>query len=256
NYIAKATITPQSLEHLIRGAVEHGEMQQSIADQRESLDIFSRALAHDLKEPLRTMRSMLTVIQEEATFPGETVAYFQSVQNCAVRMTALIDSVRSYTQLGGPQRTPCDECDANQVVETALDNIGALVRERQAVIEIDALPRIIVNRMQTVQVFQNLLSNAIRHCETTPKIAVTAIETAKNWQFQVRDNGPGVSAEESEKLFKPFTRFSRNDTDGLGLGLAICKKVMDLHHGRIWCEPPSGSGATFVVSFPKDMVYI
>jgi signal transduction histidine kinase len=256
DYIAKATITPQSLEHLIIGAIEHCDMQKRIAEQRESIELFARALAHDLKEPLRTMRSMLDVVQEEATFPGETIAYFQSIQNCATRMTALIDSVRVYTQLGGPQRAICDECDANQVVEAALDNIGALVRERHAVITFKSLPRIFVNRMQTVQVFQNLLSNAIRHCEITPKIAVTAIEGPKSWQFQVRDNGPGVSEEESEKLFKPFTRFSRNDTDGLGLGLAICKKLMELHRGRIWCEPSSGGGATFVVSFPNDMAYI
>jgi signal transduction histidine kinase len=72
----------------------------------------------------------------------------------------------------------------------------------------------------------------------------------------VRDNGPGVSEEETEKLFKPFMRFSHQDTQGLGLGLAICKKLMDLHRGRIWCEPPSGSGATFSLSFPKDVAYL
>jgi signal transduction histidine kinase len=256
NYLAKATITSQSVEHVIQGAVEHCEMHKRLADQRESLEIFSRALAHDLKEPLRTMRSMLDVIQEEATFPGETIGYFQSVQNCAVRITSLIDTVRAYTQADGPQRAVCNDCNANQVVETALDNIGALVKERHAVIEVGALPRIFVNRTQTIQVFQNPLSNAIRHCETTPKIAISGIETANTWQFKVSDNGPGVSEEETAKLFKPFTRFSRNDTQGLGLGLAICKKLMDLHRGRIWYEPPSGSGATFSFSFPKDVAYV
>ena len=169
-------------------------------------------------------------------------------------MTSLIDTVRAYTQLGGPQRAVCDECDANQVVETAMDNIGQLVREREAVITYDPLPRIFANRTQAIQVFQNLLSNAILHCEKTPKIAVSAVETDKSWQFQVRDNGPGVSEEETEKLFKPFARFSRNDTEGLGL--AISKKLMDLHRGRIWCEPPDGGGATFSLSFPKDVAYL
>src|SRR5664279_4181345 len=159
------------------------------------------------------MRSMLDAIQEETKFPGETIVWFQSLKNCAARMTSLIDTVRAYTQLGGPQRAVCDECDANQVVGTAVDNIGQLVREREAIITYDSLPRIFANRTQAVQVFQNLLSNAILHCETKPKIAVSAVETDKTWQFQVRDNGPGVSEEETEKLFKPFTRFSRIDTD-------------------------------------------
>lgn len=253
DYLAKSTITPETLEHLIEGAIQTCEMQSRIAEQRETLEIFARAFAHDLKEPLRTMRSMLDVVQEEITFPEATLGYFQSIQNCAVRMTGLIDMVRIYTRLDAEQRTACDECDAGEVVEAAIDSIGQLARERRAVITFGALPRIFVNRVQGTQVFQNLLSNAIRHCAETPRITITAIETAGFWQFHVSDNGPGVSAEESENLFKPFTRFSRHDTDGFGLGLAICKKLMSLHRGRIWCEPSTGSGATFVLSFPKEI---
>jgi signal transduction histidine kinase len=256
NYLVKGAVTSHTLEHVVNGAMQHCEMQKRITEQREALEIFSRALAHDLKEPMRTMRSMLDVIQEEVKLPDEMITCFQSVQNCATRMTALIDSVRAYTQLGGPQRSVCDDCDVNQLVEVAIENIGQLVRERAAVIKFEPLPRIYVNRTQVIQIFQNLLSNAIRHCEITPQIDITAIETGKFWQFHVSDNGPGVSGEESEKLFKPFTRFSRQDTQGLGLGLAICKKLMDMHGGRIWCEPPSGGGATFVLSFPKDVVYL
>jgi signal transduction histidine kinase len=251
NYLVKGAITPHALEHVVKGAMQHCEMHKRITEQRESLEIFSRALAHDLKEPMRTMRSMLDVIQDEVKLPSEMTACFQSVQNCAARMTALIDSVRAYTQLGGPRRAVCNECDASQLVETAMENIGQLVRERAAVIRFKSLPRIYANRTHVIQVFQNLLSNAIRHCEITPQIEVTATETARFWQFHVSDNGPGVSDAESEKLFKPFTRFSRHDTQGLGLGLAICKKLMDLHRGQIWCEPPSGGGATFVLCFPK-----
>ncbi|MDB5578104.1 MAG: putative two-component sensor histidine kinase/response regulator hybrid protein [Bradyrhizobium sp.] len=251
DYLAKSTITAETLERMIDGAIEHCEMQSHIAEQRETLEIFSRAMAHDLKEPLRTMQSMLKAIQEEATFPNETQGYFSSVQRCAVRMTALIDTVRHYVTLDVARSTVRVVCDPRELVEDSIDNIGQLIRERQAVISFDALPAILLNRTQAVQVLQNLLSNAIRHCEDTPRIAITAVETPAFWQLHVSDNGPGVSDEESKKLFKPFSRFSRLDNEGLGLGLAICKKLMDLHRGRIWCEPPSGRGATFVVGFPK-----
>lgn len=253
DYLAKSTVTTEALEHMIRSAISLCEMQAHIADQRETLEIFSRAMAHDLKEPLRTMRSMLDVIQEEVTFPDEALGYFRSVQNCAARMTSLIDTVRVYTRLDGNERVIRDECNTNEVIDDAMDNIRQLVRDRQAVITWKDLPSISANRTQAIQAFQNLLCNAIQHCSVAPRISVTATGTAHCWQFHVSDNGPGISEEEFEKLFKPFSRFSRSDTQGMGMGLAICKKLMDVHGGRIWCEPPTGNGATFVLSFPKDI---
>jgi signal transduction histidine kinase len=253
NYLAKSTITPQALEHLIQGAIQYCAMQSRIVEQHETLGVFARALAHDLKEPIRTLQSMLDVLRQEATFPGETLGYFQSIQNCAGRMAVLIDTVRAYTKLDSVRRAVCDECDVNDLVEAAMDNIRALIREREAVITLSHLPRILVNRTHVTQILQNLLSNAIRHCECPPRITVSAVETPRFWKLCVSDNGPGVNEEEFKKLFKPFTRFSRLDTDGLGLGLAICKKLMDLHRGRIWCESPAGAGATFVLSFPKSV---
>jgi signal transduction histidine kinase len=254
DYLAKSTVTPELLEHLIDGAIQHCEMQSRIAEQRETLEIFSRAMAHDLREPLRTMRSMLDVIEDEVTFPDETQSYFRSVRNCAVRMTSLIDSVRFYTRLDGNERIIRDECDTNQVIDDAIDNIRQLIIDRQAVITRKDLPRISADRTQAIQAFQNLLCNAIQHCSIAPQISVSAVGSADHWQFHVSDNGPGISEDEREKLFKPFSRFSRSDTQGTGMGLAICKKLMDMHGGRIWCEPPNEKGATFVLSFPKKFV--
>ena len=253
DYLTKSTVTTETLERMIGSAISHCEMQSRIAEQRETLEIFSRAMAHDLREPLLTMRSMLDVIQEEVAFPDEAVGYFQSVRNCAVRMTSLIDTVRVYTRLDGNQRIVRGECDTNEVIDDATDNIRKLVADRQAVITWKDLPSIFANRTQATQVFQNLLCNAIHHCSIAPRISVTAIGTAHHWQFHVSDNGPGIGEEEFVKLFKPFSRFSRSDTQGMGMGLAICKKLMDIHGGRIWCEPPTGNGATFVLSFPKDI---
>ena len=251
NYISKAAITPDTLDHVIKVAIQHCAMQKRIADQRESLEIFARALAHDLKEPVRTIRSLLELLSTEVSFSGKSAAHYQSVQDAAKRMTGLIDTVYYYTRLDGAEKSDCDVCDANQLVDEVKENIDRLVCERQAVVDCRGLPRIYMNRAQAIQVFQNLICNAIQHGGTTPRIRVEAEETADNWIFCVIDNGPGISQGDTEKLFKPFKRLSRHEAPGLGLGLAICKRIVELHGGKIWCESASGNGAAFKFTVPK-----
>jgi signal transduction histidine kinase len=251
NYISKSSIDPQSLEHVIRGAIQHGAMQNRISTQRGSLDVFARALAHDLKEPVRQIRTLLNLVVGEVAFAGKTKDHFDSIQYAAERMNALIDTVYVYTRLDGAEQTDREACDANEVFEAAKDNIKLLIRERQAVITWPPLPQILVNRMQATQVFQQLLSNAIRHCTTTPQIGIEVDEAPGHWAFRVRDNGPGIAAEDTEKLFQPFKRLSHTDMQGPGLGLATCRKIVELHDGKIWHEPNGGHGATFVFTIPK-----
>ena len=182
---------------------------------------------------------------------GKSEAHFRSITNAAERMTALIDTVYYYTRLGGTEKFDCDICDANELVEAVKDNINRLIGERRAVIDCHRLPPIYVNRAQAIQIFQNLICNAIQHCATAPRINVAAEEAADHWIFSVSDNGPGISEADAGKIFKPFKRLSRHDTQGLGLGLAICKGIVELHGGKIWCELKPGNGATFKFTVPK-----
>jgi signal transduction histidine kinase len=251
NYISKATIDPQTLEHVIQVAIQHCRMQNRISEQRGSLDVFARALAHDLKEPLRTIRTLLDLVNAEVAFEGKTKDHFQSIQYAAERMTGLIDTVYIYTRLDGAEQTKLEVCNANHLVEAAKENISHLVRERQAVITCSQLPQISVNREQAIQVFQNLLCNAIQNCATTPHIEIAVDEAPGHWQFRVSDNGTGIGNEDAEKLFMPFKRLSRHDMQGPGIGLATCKKILELHGGKIWFEANPGSGTSFIFSIPK-----
>jgi signal transduction histidine kinase len=251
NYIAKATIDPETLAHVIQVAIQHCRMQNRIAEQRGSLEVFAHALAHDLKEPVRTIRTLLDLVSAEASFEGKTDDHFQSIRYAAEQMTGLIDTVYIYTRLDGAEQTRLEVCDANDLVETAKENIRYLIHEQQAVITCLPLPQISMNREQAVQVFQNLLSNAIQNCATTPYVVVSAEETPDHWQFRISDNGPGIADEDAEKLFQPFKRLSRHERQGLGLGLATCKKILDLHGGKIWYERASRPGADFIFSVPK-----
>ena len=251
NYITKATINPETLAQVIQVAIQHCGMQNRISEQRESLEVFARALAHDLKEPVRTIRTLLDLVNADVSFEGKTNDHFQSMRYAAERMTGLIDTVYIYTQLDGKEQTKIEVCDAGQLVDAAKENISHLVRERQAVITCPPLPQIAVNREQAVQVFQNLLCNAIQNCTTTPRIDITAEEAPDHWLFRVSDNGPGLGKEGAEKLFKPFKRLSHHDMQGAGLGLATCRKILQLHGGKIWCDSKPGRGATFSFSVPK-----
>jgi CheY-like chemotaxis protein len=254
NYICKAHIDPQTLAHVIEVAIQHCRMQSRIAEQRAALEVFAHALAHDLKEPVRTIRTLLDLVNTELSLEGRTSDHLQSIRYAAERMNSLIDTVYFYTRLDGAELTKRDVCSANVLVHIAGQNIGELVRERQAIITCPSLPDIAVNREQLVQVFQNLLSNAIQNCAATPLVEIAVDELAEYWLFHVRDNGPGIGPEYADRLFMPFKRLSHHKAQGPGLGLAASRKIIELHGGKIWYETkPGATGADFVFSIPKAL---
>ena len=255
NYISKATITPEALQRAIRVAIEHCAMERRIQEQRSSLEIFTRALAHDLKEPVRTIKSFLSVISSHETLTERGQGHFSYIQSAADRMEALIDAVYFYTRLDGQtQQISKEVCEVAAVLREAKADVSTLIRERKAVVVGDALPHVVANRRQLIQVLQNLLCNAIQHCGDAPVIRVTATEEPDHWSIRVTDNGPGIEEAQREKIFEPFRRLAQPNVQGLGLGLAICKRIVELHGGKIWCESAPTKGAAFVFSLPKGAV--
>jgi CheY-like chemotaxis protein len=226
-------------------------MQSRIAEQRGALEVFARALAHDLKEPVRTIRTLLDLVNTELSVEGKTNNHLQSIRSAAEQMNSLIDTVYFYTRLDGAEPAKHDVYSANALVEAAVENISQLVGERQALITCSALPRISGNREQIIQVFQNLLSNAIQNCTTTPRVDITSTEAPDHWMFMVSDNGTGIAKQDAEKLFMPFKRMSHHKRQGPGIGLATSRKIVELHGGKIWFETKSGNGTNFIFSVAK-----
>jgi signal transduction histidine kinase len=252
NYISKSTITPDTFHHAIQVAIEHCAMEKRIDEQRKSLEIFTRALAHDLKEPVRTIKSFLDLLAAQENLSQKGQGYFARVQKAADRMDSLIDTVYFYTRLDGlPQDVPKEACGVAAVLEEAKENLAELIRERNPTIICDPLPRVRANRMQLLQVFQNLLCNAIKHCDKRPAIRIQVSDETHFWCIRVIDNGLGIGEQEREKIFEPFTRLAREDARGLGLGLAICRKIVESHGGKIRCEAANGGGAVFIFTLPK-----
>jgi len=254
NYIAKSNITSESLQRIIRIAIEHCALHKRIDEQRLSLEIFTRALAHDLKEPVRTISSFLDIISTHEQLSEKGAKHFGYIKNATERMGALIESVFMYTQLDSADKQLKKEaCDVGTVLKEAEDNLHELITEHRAVITSGTMPEAHVNRMQMIQVFQNLITNAIYHNDGTPVIHIAVEEKEEHWQFSVSDNGTGINSDHIGKIFEPFKRFARHKKQGMGLGLAICKKIMELHNGKIWYETGADNGAVFIFTIPKAM---
>jgi len=253
NYISKSVIAPETLEHVIRMAVEGCLMQKRLHEQRTSLEIFTRALAHDLKEPVRTLYSFVDLINQQEKFSEKTAGYFKHIQNAAERMRILIDTVFMYTQLDVSQQMPLQISETAEIMQEAVDNLAQLISERSAEITRTKLPRIYGNRMQLMQVLQNLIGNAINHSEKPVKIQISAEEKPEHWLFRVADNGPGIEEAYLDKIFEPFKRLTHREIQGAGLGLAICRRIIESHGGKIWCESAPGKGATFLFTLPKAL---
>jgi signal transduction histidine kinase len=251
DYIVKSTITPPILLRSIQFAINHCAMKSRSDEQRASSDIFTRALAHDLKEPVRTIRSFLDRITDFQNLCEKSRESLDYIQKAADRMNALIDTVYLYTRLDGVDEMERIPCDISGVLKEVQENLGKLISERGATITCDLLPQVQANHVQMIQLFQNLVANAIHHCNAAVTIHVSAQESGDRWRFVVCDNGPGIIAEHFETIFDPFRRFSQSKERGLGLGLAINRKIVESHDGKIWCESRLGAGSSFLFTLPK-----
>jgi len=251
NYIPKSIITPETLQHAVFAAIEHCKMEKRIHDQRAALEIFSRALAHDLKEPIRTIKSFMDLLADHQSFSDEERGYFDYIQKAANRMGDLVEMVYFYTRLDSiPPQSTENISNVNIVLQEARENIKQLMDERGAVITGSDLPQVYINPTHLLQVLQNLLCNAIHHSEAQPQIQVHATKRAGDWLLQVTDNGPGIPEAYRTQIFEPFRRMSHNKEQGLGLGLAVCKKIVETYGGKIWYEPGTGGGSHFLFTLP------
>jgi signal transduction histidine kinase len=250
DYITKATITPETMGRVIRTAMEHSALQKRIAEQLEALEVFSQALAHDLKEPVRTVCSFAEMICNGKIAGDERDEYMRHIRNAGERMALLIDSVFAYTQLGDLAEPRREVVSLDEAVESAKENLSALIRERGATIGAEPLPSVAGSRIQIIQVLQNLMSNAVAHSATPVHIRVGSAVDGASVRVFVRDDGPGIAPEYQRQIFEPFQRLNR-DNAHCGLGLAISQKIVEAHGGKIGCESDVGLGSSFFFTLPS-----
>ena len=217
------------------------------------LEQFAYVASHDLAEPLRAVTGFLQLLQRRYAGQLDDTAdrYIYRAVDGAARMRSLIDDLLTYSRAG---RTPPEETDVDvaKVVERVIASLGPSISEAGAKIEADRLPTVRSDERQLTQLFQNLLSNALKfRGQRPPRIQVTAERDGRAWRFSVTDNGIGVEARHADRIFVPFKRLhSRDAYPGTGIGLGVCKKIVESQGGHIEVSPAPGEGARFTFTLP------
>jgi PAS domain S-box-containing protein len=238
--------------------VEIAERQRTAEDLRRSnrdLEQFAYVASHDLQEPLRAVGGYVKLLARR--FPeamdAKAVEYIAGAADGAARMERLITDLLSFSRVG-TRGTAFVSADLNELLGEALRNLQSAITSAGARVANVPLPRLAADPMQMVQLFQNLVGNAIKfRGERPPEIHVGAEEQNDRWVFCVRDNGIGIAPEYFERIFQIFQRLhTRKHYPGTGIGLAICKKIVERHGGVIWVESQPDRGSAFYFSIPKD----
>lgn len=231
------------------------ERTREISEANRELQQFAYVASHDLQEPLRTITSFsqLLASRYKGRLEDDADEFIGYIVTASKRMTDLINGLLAIVRLRKPA-APATRVSFDKLMDDAEASLQASIRENEVRIERGPLPELMGDRVQLLQVLQNLISNAIKYRrEETPVIHVFATRTKSDWQFSVADNGRGFGQEFSEKIFGLFARLHGREVEGTGMGLSIARRIVERHGGRIWAESKEGIGSTFFFTLPASL---
>jgi len=218
------------------------------------LEQFAYIASHDLKEPLLTIATDLKLFERryKDKLDAEGMELLADAFDGALRMQRLISELLAYSRVGTSSK-PFGHTDFGKALATALENLRIHMERAGAQVAHEHLPALLADQVQVVQLFQNLIGNAVkfRRPEEPPRVLVSAAKRAGEWLFSVADNGIGIPEGEREKIFEIFGRAHKKEYPGTGIGLAVCKKIVERHGGRIWAESQAGKGSIFYFTIPE-----
>jgi len=226
---------------------------EELARSNAELEQFAYVASHDLQEPLRMVASYTQLLARRYRDRLDSTAeeFIDYAVDGARRMQNLINDLLTYSRVGtrGKEFAPTD---CGKVLETAIANLQTAIEENGAAVAQDPLPIVMADDSQMLQLLQNLVANAVKfHGAEPPAVHVSARRQAKDWLFAVRDNGIGIDSAHQQRIFTIFQRLhGKAEYPGTGIGLAICKKIVERHGGRIWVESQAGNGSTFHFTIP------
>lgn len=262
DYLIKGKVDAELLTRSVTYAIERHrlrlQMKNLMDELRRSnheLEQFAYVVAHDLKAPLRTIMSFCQLLgdADSSNFSSEEQEFLGFIVDGGQRMQAIIDDLLKYSRVHAEDTAP-RPADLSALLDRTLANLQANIEQSGATITRDPLPIIPANETQISQVFQNLIGNAIKFRGNVPPIVqISANERTAEWEFSVRDNGIGIAPKQRERVFQVFQRLhGEGEYEGTGIGLAICKKVIEVHGGQIWIESAPGAGTDFRFTLPKQ----
>jgi PAS domain S-box-containing protein len=232
------------------------QLQDSLSESNAALEQFAYVASHDLQEPLRTMSSYAELLTRKYTgkFDAEADRFLGFIVNASQRMSTLIQDLLEYARATTEEERPTSVA-LDEDLEAALTHLTQAIEESGASITHDPMPTIAVDRGQMVRLFQNLIGNALKYRkpDQIPQIHITAEQMNREWTIAIRDNGIGFDPQYASTIFAPFKRLHQPDAfPGTGVGLAISRRIVEAHGGRIWAESRPGEGAIFRFTLPLD----
>jgi light-regulated signal transduction histidine kinase (bacteriophytochrome) len=221
----------------------------------QELEQFAYVISHDLQEPTRMIKGYLDLLERRYgdSWDEEASRYVSHALEGAQRMQKMIGALLDLSRIE-TRGQALELTDAGAVLERTLEALSWVTKEAEAQVTHDPLPEILADAAQLSQVFQNLVSNAIkfRRPDEPPRIHISAQRTEGAWRFSVADNGIGIAPEQKEHIFQIFCRLHpEQDYPGLGIGLALCRSIVERHGGRMWVESTPGQGSTFYFTVPE-----
>lgn len=237
----------------LRAEQELAKKVEELTRSNRELEQFAYIASHDLREPLRMVATYTQLLAERYRGKLDRSAdqYIDYATDGALRMQKLIDGLLELSRVGR-QGSARRSVDCNLIMEEVLRDLVIAIAETGAVVHCESLPEIVADRAYVQQIFQNLIGNAIKfRGKQSPVVTVMAQGAGQDWLFTVTDNGIGIAPEEVENIFGAFKRLhSRLEYPGNGVGLAMCKKIVEHYGGRIWVESQPGSGSSFKFTLP------
>ncbi|MFX0094045.1 MAG: ATP-binding protein [Candidatus Hodarchaeota archaeon] len=225
------------------------ELEQFNAD----LELFAYNISHDLQEPLRMVSSYVQLIEDryKGKLDADADEFIAFAVEGTTRMQKMINDLLAYSRVGTRAR-PLERTDLETIFAYVFSNLQIAIEENNALVTHDPLPEVMADTSQMIQLFQNLIGNAIKfRSEVPPEIHVGVERKENEWIFFVRDNGIGFEPRHSKRIFQVFQRLhTRDEYPGTGIGLSICRKIVERHNGRIWAESEPGKGSIFYFSLP------
>ena len=247
----------RDVTHQKQSEAELMRMMKELERSNRDLEEFAYVASHDLQEPLRKIKGFTYLFANRFRDKIDDTAdrYIDYITDGTQRMQNLIKDLLMLSRITTRGKA-FEETNLNDCVAGATENLELLIRENQAVITSDPLPSILVDKTQMIQLFQNLLSNAIKFRKTneTPEIHISIKEKPGHWIFKVKDNGIGVEMKHADRIFVIFQRLhTREEYPGTGMGLALCKKIVERHRGQISVKSSPGKGSTFRFTISKQI---
>jgi signal transduction histidine kinase len=219
----------------------------------DELRQFAYVASHDLQEPLRTVGSYAQLLARryKGQLDGNADEFIRYIVGGVGRMHTLLNDMLAYSRVSQSEGKPLESTNCESVLESVRLNLEATIRESAAQVSNGSLPIVQGDEIQLGQVFQNLIGNAIKYrSESPPIVHVSAEREDSAWRFTVRDNGMGIDPQYHDRIFGIFKRLHGRELPGTGMGLAICKRIIERHGGRIWVESATGQGSAFHFTIP------